>query len=107
MHSDFSLKNQNAPRPSEHPPVRWDQRLQIQNLFLTYVNSKPLIITLSATETIIKIMVMSRIELTTSALPVDDEVTAIPLGNRRRILRVFCTCTLPKGGYLLIMYGYP
>ena len=35
-------KNQNAPRPSEHPPVRgenvktfrWDHRLQIQNLFM-------------------------------------------------------------------------
>ena len=34
-------ENRNAPRPSEHPPVRggdvktfrWDQRLQIQNLF--------------------------------------------------------------------------
>ena len=37
-------KNQNAPRPSEHPPVggknvktfRWDQRLQIQNLFMAF-----------------------------------------------------------------------
>ena len=38
-------KNQNAPRPSEHPPVReknvktfrWDQhRLQIQNLLMAF-----------------------------------------------------------------------
>ena len=37
-------KNQNAPRPSEHPPVRgkniktlrWDHRLQIQNLFMAF-----------------------------------------------------------------------
>ena len=37
-------KNQTAPRPSEHPPVmgercntfRWDQRLQIQNLFKAF-----------------------------------------------------------------------
>ena len=41
---DFLKKNQNAPRPSEHPPVmgkkvktfRWDQRLQIQNLFMAF-----------------------------------------------------------------------
>ena len=41
----FLKKNQNAPRPSEHPPVRgekngktfrWDQRLQIQNLFMAF-----------------------------------------------------------------------
>ena len=38
-----SKKNQNAPRPSEHPPggknvktFRWDQRLQIQNLFMAF-----------------------------------------------------------------------
>ena len=45
---DYLNKNQNAPRPSEHPPVRgetnvktfrWDQRLQIQNLFMAS-NSK-------------------------------------------------------------------
>ena len=38
----YSKKNQNAPRPSEHPPVRgknvktfrWDHRLQIRNLFM-------------------------------------------------------------------------
>ena len=39
----FLKKNQSTPRPSEHPPVmgggnvktfRWDQRLQIQNLFM-------------------------------------------------------------------------
>ena len=37
-------KNQNTPRPSEHPPVRgeniktfrWDHRLQIQNLFMAF-----------------------------------------------------------------------
>ena len=38
-------KKQNTPRPSEHPPVmrgknvktfRWDQRLQIQNLFMAF-----------------------------------------------------------------------
>ena len=37
-------KNQNAPRPSEHPPVggknvetfRWDHRLHIQNLFMAF-----------------------------------------------------------------------
>ena len=37
-------KNLNAPRPSEHPPVReenvemfrWDSRLQIQNLFMVF-----------------------------------------------------------------------
>ena len=37
-------KNQNAPRPSEHPPLRgknvktfrWDHRLQIQNLFMAF-----------------------------------------------------------------------
>ena len=38
-------KNQNAPRSSEHPPVRvggnvktfrWDQRLQIPNLFMAF-----------------------------------------------------------------------
>ena len=37
-------KNQDAPRPSEHPPVRgenvktfrWDHRLQIQNLFMAF-----------------------------------------------------------------------
>ena len=37
-------KNQNAPRPSEHPQsggknvktFRWDQRLQIQNLFMAF-----------------------------------------------------------------------
>ena len=37
-------KNLNAPRPSEHPPVRgknvkmfrWDHRLQIQNLFMAF-----------------------------------------------------------------------
>ena len=38
-------KNQSAPRPPEHPPVmgeknvktfRWDQRLQIQNLFMAF-----------------------------------------------------------------------
>jgi len=44
MYSQLSClkKNQNAPIPSEHPPVRrknvktfrWDQRLQIQNLFM-------------------------------------------------------------------------
>ena len=42
-------KNQNAPRPFEHPPVRgenvktfrWDHRLQIQHLFLS-VGSKAL-----------------------------------------------------------------
>ena len=40
----FFKENQNAPRPSEHPPVReenvktfrWDQRLQIQNLFMAF-----------------------------------------------------------------------
>ena len=40
----YLKKNQNAPRPSEHPPVmgenvktfRWDQRLQIQN-YCSYV----------------------------------------------------------------------
>ena len=41
----FLKKKQNAPRPSEHPPVkggknvktfRWDHRLQIQNLFMTF-----------------------------------------------------------------------
>ena len=39
----FLKKNQSTPRSSEHPPVRgeknvktfrWDQRLQIQNLFM-------------------------------------------------------------------------
>ena len=39
------FQNQSAPRPSEHPPVmgggnvktfRWDQRLQIQNIFMTF-----------------------------------------------------------------------
>ena len=38
------MKNQNAPRPSEHPPVRgknvkafrWDHRLQKQNLFMAF-----------------------------------------------------------------------
>ena len=42
--SIFLKKNQNTPRPSEHPPVReenvktfrWDQRLQIQNLFMAF-----------------------------------------------------------------------
>ena len=37
-------KNLNAPRPSEHPPVRgkhvktfrWDHRLQLQNLFMAF-----------------------------------------------------------------------
>ena len=37
-------KNQNAPRPSEHLPVRrenvktfrWDHKLQIQNLFMAF-----------------------------------------------------------------------
>ena len=37
-------KQQNAPRPSEHPPVRggkvktfrWDHRLQIKNLFMVF-----------------------------------------------------------------------
>ena len=37
-------RNQNAPGPSEHPPVRgknvktfrWDHRLQIQNLFMAF-----------------------------------------------------------------------
>ena len=37
-------ENQNAPRPSEHPPsrrkniktFRWDHRLQIQNLFMAF-----------------------------------------------------------------------
>ena len=37
-------ENQNAPRSSEHPPLmgknvktfRWDQRLQIQNLFMAF-----------------------------------------------------------------------
>ena len=47
----FFKKNQNAPIPSEHPPVRrknvktfrWDQRLQIQNLFMAfkYLNGFP------------------------------------------------------------------
>ena len=40
----FLKKNQNASRPSEHPPVRggnvktfrWDQSLQIQNLFMAF-----------------------------------------------------------------------
>ena len=40
----FLKKNQNAPRPSEHPPVkrktvktfRWNHRLQIQNLFMAF-----------------------------------------------------------------------
>ena len=40
----FLKKNQNAPRSSEHPPVRgenvktfrWDHRLQIQNLFMAF-----------------------------------------------------------------------
>ena len=41
----FLKKNQNAPRPSEHPPVRgggnvktvrWDQRLQIQNFSMAF-----------------------------------------------------------------------
>ena len=39
----FLKRNQNAPRPSEHPPVRgekmtfrWDHRLQIQNLFMAF-----------------------------------------------------------------------
>ena len=41
----FLKKNQSTPRPSEHPPVmgeknvktfRWDQRLQIQNLFMAF-----------------------------------------------------------------------
>ena len=37
-------ENQNAPRPSEHPPVmgekcqNWDQRLQIQNLVLSQID---------------------------------------------------------------------
>ena len=42
--STLFKENQNAPRPSEHPPVRggnvktfrWDQRLQIQNLFMAF-----------------------------------------------------------------------
>ena len=45
VHTTCLKKNQNAPRPSEHPPVRgggdvkmfrWDQRLQIQNLFMAF-----------------------------------------------------------------------
>ena len=45
IHAKYCLKkNQNAPRPSEHPPVRgenvktfrWDHRLQIQNLFMAF-----------------------------------------------------------------------
>ena len=41
----YLKKQQNVPRPSEHPPVRggkiaktfrWDQRLQIQNLFMAF-----------------------------------------------------------------------
>ena len=40
----YLRKNQNTPRPSEHPPVRgeniktfrWDHRVQIQNLFLAF-----------------------------------------------------------------------
>ena len=45
-HTDKNLlkKKLNAPRPSEHPPVRgenvktfrWDHRLQIQNLFIAF-----------------------------------------------------------------------
>ena len=40
----FLKRNQNAPRPSEHPPVRgenvktfrWDHKLRIQNLFMAF-----------------------------------------------------------------------
>ena len=41
----YLKKNQNTPRPSEDPPAmgknnvktfRWDQRLQIQNLFMAF-----------------------------------------------------------------------
>ena len=48
-------KNQNAPRPSEHPPVRgggnvktfrWDQRLQIQNLFMAFKRVSLMVVTL-------------------------------------------------------------
>ena len=48
-------KNQNAPRPSEHPPVRgagnvktfrWDQRLQIQNLFVAFKRVPLMVVTL-------------------------------------------------------------
>ena len=48
-------KNQNAPRPSEHPPVRgggdvktfrWDQRLQIQNLYKTFKRVSLVVVTL-------------------------------------------------------------
>ena len=48
----FLKKNQSAPRPSEHPPVnvktfRWDHnRLQIQNLFMTFKTGSPMQITL-------------------------------------------------------------
>ena len=45
----FLKKNQSALRPSEHPPVRgenvktfrWDQRLQIQNLFMVFKQVLP------------------------------------------------------------------
>ena len=44
LYCTFLKKNLNAPRPSEHPPVRgknvktfrWDHRLQIQNLFMVF-----------------------------------------------------------------------
>ena len=49
------MKNQNAPRPSEHPPVRgggnvktfrWDQRLQMQNLFMAFKWISLMVVTL-------------------------------------------------------------
>ena len=48
-------KNQDAPRPSEHPSVRgggnvktfrWDQRLQIQNLFIAFRRVSLMVVTL-------------------------------------------------------------
>ena len=46
LYNRVLLLNQNAPRPSEHPPdrgkkinvktFRWDQRLHIQNLFMAF-----------------------------------------------------------------------
>ena len=56
--NDFSLSPfapENAPRPSEHPPVRgenvktfrWDHRLQIQNLFMAFKRVRsPMVVTL-------------------------------------------------------------
>ena len=49
------MKNMNASRPSEHPPVkgkndktfRWDRILQIQNLFMAFKRVSPMVVTLS------------------------------------------------------------